>query len=146
MWEGLRSDPQAPLSIFPFSWCMSRGGSKVSSCVHVGIQVGGLFAKGPKQMCFEPYVDTMGEQSYILLSLLCIWQYLHVFDVILCSFLHLMCSTGRLTVKCLEISELWYVAYVLAYDSVLHLTICRITWSLWRGTRGLTKLGSKFVS
>ena len=57
-----------------------------------------------------------------------------------------MCSTGRLTVKCLEISELWYVAYMLAYASVLHLTICRITWSLWRGTRGLTKLGLKFMS
>ena len=30
--------------------------------------------------------------------------------------------------------------------SMLYLTICRITWSLWRGTRGLTKLGLKFVS
>ena len=29
-----------------------------------------------------------------------------------------MCSTGRLTVKCLEIRELWYVAYMLAYASV----------------------------
>ena len=57
-----------------------------------------------------------------------------------------MCSTGRLTVKCLEIRELWYVAYMLAYASVLHLTICRITWSLWRGTRGLTTLGLKFMS
>ena len=57
-----------------------------------------------------------------------------------------MFSTGRLTVKCLEIRELWYVAYMLAYASVLHLTICWITWSLWRGTRGLTKLGLKFVS
>ena len=46
-----------------------------------------------------------------------------------------MCSTGRLTVKCLEIRELWYVAYMLAYASVLYLTICRITWSLWRGTK-----------
>ena len=36
-------------------------------CVHVGIQVGELFANGPKQMCLEPYVDTMGERSYILL-------------------------------------------------------------------------------
>ena len=44
-----------------------------------------------------------------------------------------MCSTGRLTVECLEIRELWYVAYVLAYASVLYLTICRITWSLWLG-------------
>ena len=44
------------------------------------------------------------------------------------------------------IRELWYVAYMLAYASVLHLTICRITWSFWRGTRGLTKLGLKFVS
>ena len=34
-------------------------------CVHVGIQVVGLFANGPKQLCLEPYVDTMGEQSYI---------------------------------------------------------------------------------
>ena len=39
----------------------------MSLCVHVGIQVGGLFANGPKQLCFEPYVDTMGEQRYILL-------------------------------------------------------------------------------
>ena len=46
MWEGLQSDPQAPLSIFPFSWCVLGGGSKVSLCVHVGIQVGGLFANG----------------------------------------------------------------------------------------------------
>ena len=29
---------------------------------------------------------------------------------------------------------------------VLHLTICQITWSLWRGTQGLTKLGLKFMS
>ena len=50
------------------------------------------------------------------------------FDLILCSFLYFMCSTGRLTVKCLEIRELWYVAYMLANASVLHLTICRITW------------------
>ena len=57
-----------------------------------------------------------------------------------------MCSTGQLTVKCLEIRELWYVAYMLAYASVLHLTICRIMWSLWLGTRGLTKLGLKFMS
>ena len=64
-WEGSRSDPQAPLAIFPFSWCVSGGGLKVSLCVNAGIQVGGLFANGPKQMCFEPYVDTMGERSYI---------------------------------------------------------------------------------
>ena len=57
-----------------------------------------------------------------------------------------VCSTGRPTVKCLEICELWYVACMLAYASVLHLTICRITWSLWRGTRGLTKLVPKFMS
>ena len=38
---------------FPFSWCVLGGGSKVSLCVHVGIQVGGLFAYGPKQLCFE---------------------------------------------------------------------------------------------
>ena len=61
-------------------------------------------------------------------------------------FCILMCSTGRLTVKCLEICELWYVAYMLAYASVLHLTICQITWALWRGTRGPTKLSLKFVS
>ena len=36
-------------------------------CVHVGIQVGGLLEHGPKQLCFESYVDTMGERSYILL-------------------------------------------------------------------------------
>ena len=39
----------------------------MSLCVHVGIQVGGLFANRPKQLCFEAYVDTMGERSYILL-------------------------------------------------------------------------------
>ena len=33
---------------------------------------------------------------------------------------------------------------MLAYASVLHLTICQIMWSLWRGTRGLTKSGLKF--
>ena len=36
-------------------------------CVHVGIHVGGLFANCLKQLCFESYVDTMGERSYILL-------------------------------------------------------------------------------
>ena len=41
----------------------------MSLCVHVGIQVGGLFANGLKLLCFEPYVDTMSERSYILLSL-----------------------------------------------------------------------------
>ena len=70
----------------------------------------------------------------------------HVFDLILCSFLCFMCPTGRLTVKCLEIRELWYVAYMLAYASVLYLTICQITWSLWLGTRGLTKLDLIFMS
>ena len=39
----------------------------MSLCVHVGIQVAVLFANGPKQLCFESYVDTMGERSYILL-------------------------------------------------------------------------------
>ena len=39
----------------------------MSLCVHVGIQVGEMFANGPKQLFFEPYVDTMGERSYILL-------------------------------------------------------------------------------
>ena len=39
----------------------------MSLCVHVGIRVGGLFANSPKHLCFEPYVDTMGEQNYILL-------------------------------------------------------------------------------
>ena len=39
----------------------------MSLCVHVGIQLGGLFANDPKQSFFEPYVDTMGERSYILL-------------------------------------------------------------------------------
>ena len=37
----------------------------MSLCVHVGIQVGGLFANGFKQLCLEPYVHTMGERSYI---------------------------------------------------------------------------------
>ena len=67
MWEGLQGDPHMLLSIFPFSWCVLGGGSKVSLCVHLGIQVGGLFANGLKQVCFESYVDTMGERSYILL-------------------------------------------------------------------------------
>ena len=39
----------------------------MSPRVHLGIQVVGLFANGPKQLCFEPYVETMGERSYILL-------------------------------------------------------------------------------
>ena len=39
----------------------------MSLCVHVEIQVGRLFATGPKQLRFEPYVDTMGERSCILL-------------------------------------------------------------------------------
>ena len=39
----------------------------MSLCVQVGIQVGESFANGPKQLCFEPYVDTMGERSYIVL-------------------------------------------------------------------------------
>ena len=39
----------------------------MSLCIHEGIQVGGLFANVPKQLCFEPYVATMGERSYILL-------------------------------------------------------------------------------
>ena len=39
----------------------------MSLCVHVVIQVGQLFANGPKRLFFEPYVDTMGERSYILL-------------------------------------------------------------------------------
>ena len=38
----------------------------MSLCVHVGIQ-GGLLANGPKPVCFESYVDTMGERSYVLL-------------------------------------------------------------------------------
>ena len=37
----------------------------MSLCVHVGIQVGELFANGPKPLCFEPYAETMGERSYI---------------------------------------------------------------------------------
>ena len=40
----------------------------MSLCVHVGIQVGGLFANGPKQLCLEPDVDTMAGRSYILLK------------------------------------------------------------------------------
>ena len=39
----------------------------MSVCVHVWIQVGRLFANGPRRLFFEPYVDTIGEQSYILL-------------------------------------------------------------------------------
>ena len=39
----------------------------MSLCVHVGIQVGELFPKGPKQLCIELYVDTFGERSYKLL-------------------------------------------------------------------------------
>ena len=88
----------------------------------------------------------MGEHRDIVSCQLCIWTYFHVFDLILCSFLCFMCSTGRLTAKCLEIRELLYVAYMLAYASVLYLTICRIMWSLWLGTRGLTKLGLKLMS
>ena len=39
----------------------------MSLCVHVGIHLGGSFVNGPKQLCFESYVDTMSERSYILL-------------------------------------------------------------------------------
>ena len=39
----------------------------MSLCVHVGIQVAGLFPNGPKQLFFESYVDATGERSYILL-------------------------------------------------------------------------------
>ena len=39
----------------------------MSLCVHMGIQVGELFANGLKQLCFESWVDTMGERSFILL-------------------------------------------------------------------------------
>ena len=39
----------------------------MSLCVHVGIQVWGLFANSLKQLCFESRFDTMGERSYILL-------------------------------------------------------------------------------
>ena len=39
----------------------------MSLCVHVGIEEGGLFANGPKQLCSESYIHTMGERSYILL-------------------------------------------------------------------------------
>ena len=42
----------------------------MSPCIHVGIQVGGLLANRSKQLCLEPYIDTMGERSYILLWLL----------------------------------------------------------------------------
>ena len=56
-----------PLSTFSFSGCVSLGGSKVSLCVDVGIQVVGLFTNGSRQWCVETYVDTMGERSYILL-------------------------------------------------------------------------------
>ena len=41
----------------------------MSLCVHVGTQVRGLFANCLKQLFFESYVDTMGQQSYILLYL-----------------------------------------------------------------------------
>ena len=81
----------------------------------------------------------MGERIYTLSYILWIWQYLHVFDLNLCSFLRFMCSTDRLTVKCLEIRDRWYAAYMLAYASVLHATICRISCSLWLGARRLTK-------
>ena len=36
----------------------------MSPCFHGGIQVGGLFANGLKQLWFEPYVDTMGERKF----------------------------------------------------------------------------------
>ena len=38
----------------------------MSLCIHVGVRVGELLANGPKQLCFEPYVYTMGERTYIL--------------------------------------------------------------------------------
>ena len=39
----------------------------MSPCVHVWIEVGGLFANGLKQLDLKSYVDTTGERSYILL-------------------------------------------------------------------------------
>ena len=41
----------------------------MSLCVHAGIQVGELFANGPKQSCFELYVHTMGERNSIVIIL-----------------------------------------------------------------------------
>ena len=38
--------------------------------------------------------------KYLEFRIICMF-----FDLILCSFLCFMCSTGRLTVKCLEIRE-----------------------------------------
>ena len=63
----------------------------MSLCVHVGIQVGGLFANGPKQLCFESYADTMGERSYILLyyfdfGIICMfWTSFYAHICILCA-------------------------------------------------------------
>ena len=64
---GLTERPKSANINFPIFIGVLGGGSKVSLCVHMGIQVGGLFANGPMQLCFESYVDTMGERSYILL-------------------------------------------------------------------------------
>ena len=64
---------------------------------------------------------------------------------ILCSFLCFICSTGRLTVKCLEIRELWYVVHMLAYGLELNTTICRIACSIWLGARRITRIGLKIM-
>ena len=106
-------------------------GSKWGDCIQI------VPGNHPLNHMLKPWVS---EVIYY-----CNYPEFGIISLILCSFLCFMCSTGRLTVKCLEISELWYVAFLLAYASVLHLTICRITWSVWLGTRGLTKLGLKLM-
>ena len=105
----------------------------MSLCVHVGIQVGGLFANGPRN-CFLNHmlIPWVSEVIYY-----CDYFEFGIICMLLTSFFtHFVFSALNWSAKSKvpRIRELWYVAYMLAYASVLHLTICRITWSLWRGT------------
>ena len=67
----------------------------------------------------------MGERFCILSYVLRIWQCMHVFDLSFCSFLRFMTSVYRSAARCLEIHEPWYVAYVLAYASVLNTALSK---------------------
>ena len=118
----------------------------MSLCNHVGIQVGNCWQPVPSNcvlnhMLIPRVSEVIYYCDYFAFGNICM-----LLTSFYAHFFYFMCSTGGLTVKCLEICELWYVAYMLKNASVLHLTICQITWSLWPGTGGLTKLGLKFVS
>ena len=47
----------------------------MSLCVHVSTQVGGLFANGPKQLCFESYVvsEVIHYCNYLEFGIICMF-------------------------------------------------------------------------